>query len=579
MTTLRFGDFPADMNDPDAFGFGDRLSDPSPEILRIGRTAVAFRDRRSGANLTLKGVFDYASEAAFWSSPVTGATLSTASGQLLFSWQGWPTLTVESAMTLGSRTLDDYLLAGNDSISGGGGSDILRGGDADDSVSGGLGADTIRGELGNDWLDGGSGADSLAGGPGDDTFVVDHVGDRVSDSGDPVALVGGIDRVRSSVGFTLGTYLEHLTLTGSATIDGAGNSRGNTIVGNNGANRLSGEADNDRLDGMGGNDTLDGGSELDTLAGGRGNDLYIVGPDAADQVVELAGEGKDTVRSGTSFSLADQIERLELIGSAAIYGSGNDLDNTLIGNGAANRLRGQGGEDRLEGQGGADELEGGAGADTLIGGPGNDLYVDPTDPGDRVLEQSGGGTDSVSARTSYTLPANVENLTLFGGQGQCVGNALNNWLVGGDDLRGLAGNDLLDGQTGDCRLDGGSGNDTLVGGPGPDTLIGGEGADRFKFWIPQSGPDRILDFEGGSGDRLAFIGPNFGNLPVGRLAATRFRSSPNGQPADADDRFLFDTGRSVLAYDPDGTGPGAAVDIAILDAATLWASEIVILGA
>ena len=50
----------------------------------------------------------------------------------------------------------------------------------------------------------------------------------------------------------------------------------------------------------------------------------------------------------------------------------------------------------------------------MIGGPGNDTYV-VDNAGDVVTENAGEGTDTVSrARSSYTLGANVENLTLTG---------------------------------------------------------------------------------------------------------------------------------------------------------------------
>ena len=71
-------------------------------------------------------------------------------------------------------------------------------------------------------------------------------------------------------------------------------------------------------------------------------------------------------------------------------------------------------------------LDGGAGADTMSGGAGNDTYV-VDDAGDVVTEAAGEGTDTVRARVSYTLGANVENLTLTGtGAINGTGNALDN---------------------------------------------------------------------------------------------------------------------------------------------------------
>jgi Ca2+-binding RTX toxin-like protein len=191
-------------------------------------------------------------------------------------------------------------------------------------------------------LNGGEGADLLAGGKGDDTYVVDSLADVVTE-----VAAGGIDTVKSSVRFTLGAEVENLVLTGSASIAGTGNALENKITGNAAAN------------------TIDGSSGADTMAGGAGDDLYGV-DNVADKVVEGAGGGFDTVKSFVSFSLAgQQIESLQLKGSAAINGTGNGLDNVIGGNAAANSLSGGIGADQLYGRGGNDTLDGGTGADSF----------------------------------------------------------------------------------------------------------------------------------------------------------------------------------------------------------------------
>jgi len=113
------------------------------------------------------------------------------------------------------------------------------------------------------------------------------------------------------------------------------------------------------------------------------------------------------------------------------------------------------------------------------------------------------GVDLVrTALGSYTLAANVENLTYTGtGAFSGSGNELNNIITGGnggDTLNGLAGNDTLIGSLG---------NDVLNGGAGVDTLTGNDGADRFVFsTLTDSGlsaalRDLITDFTSGS-DRI-----------------------------------------------------------------------------
>ena len=163
-------------------------------------------------------------------------------------------------------------LAGADKIVGGLGDDIIKGGDGDDLLYGGDGIDTLDGGTGNDLLNGGAGADVMKGGAGDDTYYVDHAGDLASEISNSSG--GGQDEVRSAIGFTLGTALEDLRLTGTGDIDGTGNGIDNRLIGNGGRNRLSGGTGNDRLEGNGGDDVLDGGRGADRMLGGAGADTH-----------------------------------------------------------------------------------------------------------------------------------------------------------------------------------------------------------------------------------------------------------------------------------------------------------------
>ena len=78
--------------------------------------------------------------------------------------------------------------------------------------------------------------------------------------------------------------------------------------------------------------------------------------------------------SSVSTTLAAGARNLTLTGSQAINGTGNALDNRIIGNQAANELRGGAGDDNLDGQAGNDLLDGGDGRDVLTGGLGADRF-------------------------------------------------------------------------------------------------------------------------------------------------------------------------------------------------------------
>lgn len=288
------------------------------------------------------------------------------------------------------------------------------------------------GGAGNDVLRGTSKAEEMRGDAGNDRYYV-TLGDRVIE-----AAGAGIDTVFSAFTRGLELNVENLTLTGSAHINGNGNALNNTLLGN------------------AGNNILNGGLGADTMKGGAGNDTYIV-DNIGDVVAETANAGTDSVHASISYSLTAHVENLVLSGAGHINGTGNALANTLLGN-AGNNI-----------------LNGGAGADILKGGAGNDTYI-VDNIGDRVIEAAGGGIDRVQASVSFTLAAEVENLTLTGnGHINGTGNALAN---------------IIEGNAGNNVLNGGAGADALKGGAGNDTYIVDHAGDRV-FEVAGGGIDRV----------------------------------------------------------------------------------------
>ena len=450
LTVRRVASYYKDYNDQLEIGFSD------------GSDKLILGAAYGGAGLTL-GYQTHFDEIRFADGRITTANLLLARGTLT-------TLTATAGNRVAQGTFADEVLlggalsdtliggAGADWLSGDRGADRLEGGDGDDNYlvddlsdavveiagegidsvvasvnwtlqdnverlamigdavrgTGNALANELRGNALNNRLDGGLGADTMRGSFGDDTYVVDSSLDVVEDVVD-----GGTDTVESSVTWTLGADLDHLTLVGGAAVNGTGNALSNRLTGNGAANRLDGKAG------------------ADTMAGGGGDDVYVV-ESVGDTVIESAGGGTDTIESSVSLTLSADIEKLVLTGTTALNGTGNVGNNVLNGNSGANRL------------------DGGAGVDTMTGGAGNDTYI-VDNSADVIVEATSGGTDKVEASTSYVLAAEVEQLLLSGtGNLNATGNASNNTLTGN------AGNN---------RLDGGAGNDTMIGGEGDDTYV------------------------------------------------------------------------------------------------------------
>jgi trimeric autotransporter adhesin len=374
----------------------------------------------------------------------------------------------------GTGNSSDNVLIGNvasNTLSGGSGNDTLDGGAANDSMSGGQGndiyfvdhamdttsessgqgSDTVRttvnwtlasnvenlvllgagnltgtgnssanqitGNGGNNTLNGMGGADTLTGAGGNDTYVVDNVGDIVTEAANE-----GTDTVQSSIAYTLGNDVENLTLTSTAAT-GTGNGLDNVLIGNGSGNTLTGN---------GGNDTLDGGSGSDTMVGGAGNDTYVVAQ-TGDVVTETAGNGTDTVQSSIAYTLSstNEVENLTLTGSSNVNGIGNSLNNVLSGNSGNNTLTGNAGSDSLAGGNGADiySYSSGHGADTIDNSSTDSAQdrlnvtnltssqVTFTRSGnDLVMTRNGTATDNVRVLNWFTVTGNQLDFVQFTNQ-------------------------------------------------------------------------------------------------------------------------------------------------------------------
>jgi Ca2+-binding RTX toxin-like protein len=501
---------------------------------------------------------------------------------------------------LGNDTIDGG--NGNDALQGEDGNDFLDGWNGDDIISGGDGNDYLDGGFGLDILYGGAGNDIFSlskiiqfGNPrvdkvmdfvrGQDkidlrTLGISDFGTLVTAQivsqnavGDAIFRIGagrpvdarayvypffsldsynvlelkGINKnLLVASDFIFNTALTNDSIVGSESYNddlfgGMGN---DTIYGARGYDRLFGEQGNDSLIGGTGDDTLNGGKGNDIMSGEDGSDQYIV-EDAGDVVVEtsnLAGD-IDTVQASVTYVLTNNVEKLTLTGTSAINGTGNSLDNTIVGNIANNTLSGGAGRDNINGY---------SGADRMIGEAGNDVYV-VDNVGDTVIETSALSTevDVVYAATSYTIGINIEYLILFG--------------TAAINATGNAGSNVLTGNTNNNILTGGAGNDFLNGLTGLDRLVGGVGIDTFVLHKNQ-GLDTIADFA--TGEKLRISATEFGGgLVAGvTLTASQFLLSAGAtSAANATQRLIFNSSTRNLYFDVDGAGGTASVQIAKLE--------------
>ncbi|MBD2199651.1 MULTISPECIES: matrixin family metalloprotease [Calothrix] len=201
---------------------------------------------------------------------------------------------------------------------------------------------------------------------------------------------GGISVIENAIG---SNYND--TLTGNQYNNYLFGDGGNDLIdGGAGNDSLNGGSGNDTIYGGAGNDTLNGGSGTNTLYGGTGNDRYIFSSDNYITIYEYVGEGVDTVESAYSFNLGPaELENLVLTGTAAINGTGNNLNNNITGNSANNNLTGGAGNDILVGGGGNDTLTGGTGGDRFTfnsSSPGLDRITDFSVVDDTIVVSAAG---------------------------------------------------------------------------------------------------------------------------------------------------------------------------------------------
>jgi Ca2+-binding RTX toxin-like protein len=296
---------------------------------------------------------------------------------------------------------------------------------------------------------------------------------------------------------------------------------------------IKGGAGGDFIIGFGGHNTMDGGAGFDSVS--WYSEAFGVLIDLEDQADNGGAAAGDTVANFEAYYLTDFSDAF----------TGTDIGAFVYG---------FGGDDIIETGSGTDFIDGGAGADHIDAGGGFDyvswnnspigLTIDMNKPAKNTGEARG---DVIENAEAFYLS---EHNDVFNGQN-----------VGQNIVFGQAGNDRLYGGTSSNDwLFGGAGNDVLVGGTLNDLLSGGDGKDTYYFSnYRTNGLDQILDFVSGE-DNLTFAGSGFGlHAGTSLHAGSSFIASSAPLPKAAGATFLYNTANGFLSFDPDGTGPDAAI--------------------
>lgn len=348
-------------------------------------------------------------------------------------------------------------------------------------ITGTAGIDTLNGTIGNDTINGLAGADTMIGGLGYDVYYVDDVNDVVTE-----APGEGTDKVISSVSYTLGANVEHLTLTGSANINAIGNTQDNSLTGNRGNNILNGGAGVDVMNGGAGDDTY----FINVWAANGINDKnsgtdYIIDSSGIDTVILSGGQGP----AGGEFVYVMQkgLENAQFVFTDSAPAAGDSAAVTVTGNSSRNIIVTGDGDDILNGMTGADTLDGGDGANIYVIDNKGDVIIDGfDDSADDDLK------DTAQIYKSYVMNANaeVEIVTLMGTKTM--------------SFTGSDADNTITGNTATNTIHGGLGDDIIDGGGGFDKLYGDAGADTFKFSSETAFTKavRIMDFSLADGDKL-----------------------------------------------------------------------------
>jgi Ca2+-binding RTX toxin-like protein len=494
--------------------FGDNLANN----ITISRNAAGQILVNNGAVAVLGGTPTVANTAliqVFGQGNNDTITLNQTNGALpranLFGGAGNDTLTGGAGgdMLFGQSNNDTLIgVGGFDFLFGGSENDTLTGGDADDQVFGESGDDTMIWNPGDDTdlNEGGAGTDTVQvnGGNGTEAFTTTANGTRVRfDRLDPAPFAIDIGTSENLVlnangGDDSFSATGNLAALIKITVDGGAG--GDTILGSNGIDLLRGGDGNDFVDGQQGNDVAllgagddvfqwDPGDGSDTVEGQDNTDTMLFNGSAGNEIFAASANGQRVLFTRNLGNIVMDVNDLEVVDLNALGGTDNLTVNDLTGTDVvrvdtdlAGTFGGTAGDAAADvvvvnGTNGDDIIDVfGAGTSASVVGLQAQVNITNSEgANDSLVINALGGSDGV---TATTLPAGVIKLTVDGGTGEdtILGSQAADVFLGGDGddfLFGDNGNDVaFMGANDDVfQWDPGDGNDTLEGQAGSDSML------------------------------------------------------------------------------------------------------------
>lgn len=392
----------------------------------------------------------------------------------------------------GNNTISGSLAQAN-TVRGGNGNNIYRGGNAGDDISIGSGNNLIVGGSGDDLIILGGGDNTVYGGGGNDTIITGGGHNVIyGGTGNDIISVGAGDNI------IFGNGPDSDTTSGGTSISGtliAATPTGDTV----GSNTIYAG---------GTHGIMEAGTPKDVFSGGGANTIF-------------GGAGGNLITGGS--------------GRSVIFGSYGQV--SLDGAGgivALTAAQSMGGNNSIQGGSGAEVILGGAGHNSIGGGGGSDIILAVTGTVD--------GAKGVGAPGSYTITssaAGTGDSTVDGGSG----NDVIMGGIGSDSLLGGTGSDTIFGDLGVLVRDRAVGDanlisaetsneslgagDTIIAGAGNDIVFGGKGADSIDIG---NGSDVALGDFGTvtatrSGTALTVLGQDAGTADNGNDSITAAGSS------------------------------------------------------